>query len=685
MFRFKGEVYPLVVLENAVANEQKLTTLMSSSGRISYSASNFLRFWRPGFIEEPAVLESKDRLQGRMRVFSKDMMGIYGEKKDIFKESTEYLLNRNGFVYEEDLYGHVFGGKEKTATEAAFAVHKFLFEGADGDRLIKDGQWSVSEKSSGPYVLRPQWQLDLLHETAESIKNEKDLRAFKAKVLECIKTKKPLKPESKLEGLLMQCLKAFSEEFYVNVIGTLKKNPFKELLDEALLGVAIVDSQAQAKELFQLLSGEIDVIDYNSKPLVNSFIGTRPTLGTFNINMGITDCDNLVDFGELPVYLIDPKGTVEVDDGISVERVYGNDKEVILHVHVADPSNLVFDESVEREAQRRAETVYLAERKISMLPEQVTILSTLKMSDDKMEGIRTLTFSCRIDLESGDISDQKIRSGLIRNLKHFTYEEAGLVANDPDLELMKQIAKAHLKYRTDQGHLDISFPRGVARIDRDKRKLSVDIEGAEDITGMKHVVAEAMIIAGRIAGDYLKAHSLAAPFRSHSLPAQNRDFKLDTLLQKYEILKHLSGAEVDLKPKRHESMGLEAYVKVTSPLRRYLDLVTHRILKRNKDDSSLTGDFLRTIHRQEVYNKRLRMNVNKFWIERYIWQRPFDIWTLIPLEKLKEGMWTVHVEEVASNFMVQLNGKNSFDLGERLKARLIGKPHESILRFECVL
>lgn len=669
-------MYPLVVLENSVANDQKLTTLMSSSGRISYIASNFLRFWRPGFIEDPMMLESKDRLQGRMRAFSKEMMSVYGENRDIFKEATKGLLKENGFVYEEDLFGQVFDGKERGEfVERAFAVHKFLFEGAE---WIKDGQWSVSEKSSGPYTLRPVWQRDLLNETRDALSNDRDLKTFQSKVLNCLKTSKALKPETLLESLLMKCLKAFSEEFYVNVIGTMAKNPFKEIVDEALLGVAIVDSQAQAKELLKILTVEgQSVVDYDSKPLLKSFLNSREPNENFVGILKHNLDSNAHEFGELPVYLIDPEGTVEVDDGFSIERVYGNDREVILHVHVADPSDLVQGD-VENEARRRAESVYLAERKIPMLPDQVTQVSTLRSS-----GVRTFSFSCRINLENGQINDQQIRKGIINRLNHLTYEEAGAIVNDPDLDLMRQVAKSHLKYRNDRGHLDISFPRGVARIDKDKNEICVDIERVDDLgADIKHAVAEAMIIAGRIAGEYLMERKLAAPFRNHMLSIDQSRIKLDSLLEKYEVLKHMSGASVDLIPKRHASMGLDVYVKVTSPLRRYLDLATHRILKEKRSD--LSAAILNNVHRQEVYNKKLSQSVNRYWIERFIWQKANNTWTLIPLEKLKEGMWTVHVEEVASNFMVQLVSDVSVELGVGLKARLIGKPHESILRFERV-
>ena len=92
------------------------------------------------------------------------------------------------------------------------------------------------------------------------------------------------------------------------------------------------------------------------------------------------------------------------------------------------------------------------------------------------------------------------------------------------------------------------------------------------------------------------------------------------------------------------------------------------------------------IRRQEVYNKKLSGAVNRYWIEKYIYQFPTEkTWTLTPLEKGKEGMWTVHVNEVGNNFTVNLSTESSkLELGEGIKARNVGKQSDSLLRFERI-
>ena len=670
---------------------------MSSSGRISYSSSNFLRFWRPEYIQDAKMMESKDRLQGKLRTFSREMFKILEENKDPFKEAAMDLLNSKGFLYEEDLFKSVFNSRTNEFIEGRFAVHKFLFESSEN--WIKDGQWNLncfdgsSSISAGPYIARPQWQMELLRETRKLLGNEREVENFKSAVLNCLQMKRP--DPSISENLFVKCLKVFADEFYVNVQNHFIPNPFKEIVNTAFLGVAIVDSQLQARELLErICAGRLDNFDA-SRPFSNSFVSKSTTYNDVLILKEQPDSNSVLeicDFGSLPVYLIDPKGTLEVDDGVSVELV-ANSNEAILHVHVADPCDLVTGD-LEREAQRRVGTLYLPEIKVPMLPERITLQSTLRDGGTGIGvGIKTLTFTCRIDLESGELRDHKIRHGIIKNLKHMTYEEADqLKENNPEIQLLKKITSAHLKQRESRGHLDFSFPRGLAQLDRSNKRILIKLDGDE--VEMKKIVAEAMIIAGRIAGESLRDREIVAPFRTHSglgigIETGKSPNSL-SLLKKYEMLKGMPAASVSITPRPHISMGLNAYVKVTSPLRRFLDLITHKIIKRPEGtfyDSSWFSKNLKNVQRQEDYNKKLGFAVNRFWVEQFMWQEIREsetTWTLIPLEKIKENLWTVHVEEVASNFIVQVRSVNVVELGESLKGRIVSRPHDSILKFELI-
>ena len=430
-------MYPLVVIENSIATENSFKSLFSSAGRISYTAGNFLRFFEPKFIKNPQLMTSKDRLQQTLKTFSREMQNVYDENFESFKWNTKEILERKGFIFEEDLFKKFFKCSEiATETEKKFAVHKFLFEGIG---WIKDSQWRVSSQGTGagPYILRPLWQINLL-ENAKKALDSMDLESFRLKVKNC-KGKFICKNGS--EELILECLKVFADDFYANVIGV--KNPFKSLVSAAFLGISILDTQAQARTLLQKLCGQLNPLEIISNPLINSCIGKdlvfkakenivvnvdennskdqfldSTTANASTSTKVLNQSTNFHDFGNLEVWLIDPIGTLEVDDGISVEEIPGKN-EAILHVHVADPSEYVIGD-IEIEAKSRAESLYFPELKISMLPKNITEISTLKSST--LSPVKTLTFSCRIDLSNGEIYDHKIRQGIIKNLIQVTYE-----------------------------------------------------------------------------------------------------------------------------------------------------------------------------------------------------------------------------------------------------------------------
>lgn len=732
----------MIVIPNEIADENHLISLFSSSGRITYSSSQFLRFSAKSFIKDEGVLESKDRLQDKIRNFSHKTQVTFKENLGLFTEMTGEILRAKKFIYEEDLTDFIFknnnnNNNNKTEEETdesisnRFAVHKFLFQGHE---WIKDGQWSVGHSGSGPYIYRPIYQLNLLSQVTEAMNQSGfDVDSFREKMRRLVNGEKMEIKLVESEYLVLKCLKVFANELYLNALPTVS-NPFRVIVKEAFLGVAILDTQTDAKKIMEaikydnIMRKEKENIKCLSKHLNNSYLiddlEEKEGFTAPNIATSLSSSINVHDFMDLPVYLIDPPGTTEVDDGISLEYDASVDDgiSVKLHVHTADPSDFIgFNDKIDLMARSRAESLYLTELKKSMLPSEITTMSTLKINKSNSQttpSLNTLSFSCTVNLDNGHISNHQIRRGIMKNLKHMTYEEAELLSStnqdgsklNSDMMLLKRVAKAHLNFRKEGGYIDFSYPKGIARI-TDENEIVVDIENntsesstLNNVNGIscKGAVAEAMIIAGRIAGEYLRERNIAGPFRYHPGiiggvdQLVNKDTSAMNLLEKLELMKKLPTGAVDLHPRPHLSMGIEAYVKVTSPLRRYLDLVTHKILKKEIDSKHCEYgknwfmQHLYPIHRQEQYNRKLSGSVNKYWIEEYLKRMKSsggkDTWTLIPLEKIRDDFWNVHIEEVATNFIVQLKTKSvgSISLGEPFPARFVTKESSKIITFEQI-
>lgn len=673
-----------MVVSNAIAEESKLVPLFSASGRLSYSAPNFLRFWHPGYIRDERVLESQIKLQHHVRSFTERItMGLESFSSDLF-QGTKDLISKNGCVFEEDLRQLVFGAEDaERAIDHKFLVHKYLFESA---AVIKDSQWCVSTAAgSGPYILRSRHDLEVLEKAKLA-----NLKTFGDKVRSLLDGKSiNLTPE---EDAVVECLSIYALDFYLNCQA--RENPFKTLLEQAFMGIAFVGSQAEARALLQKLPHQPISI---SKPFQtskeHSLLNNSAPAGFPKIRTAAVR--ERADFQSLTVWSIDPEGTTEVDDGISVQSV--DERKARLFIHVADPSGLIPDE-MDSMARARSESLYLPEVKIPMLPPSICDAATLVINETHPYR-STLTISCTVDLESGEISEGRIEPGVISKVNNISYERANeLRATDAELSLLGKIASAHYQYRCRKGHYDLNFPRGQVKLDN--RSLAVIIERDDSVVGSsRQLVSEAMVIAGRVAGEWFRDRGLIAPFRYHPGFVLNADTERLlrrkpeslSLLERYTLLKTLPSAAVDIQPRPHQSMGVDAYVKVTSPLRRYLDLYTHRlILERPKGVFEFMTKQLYSIFRQEQYLKRLSSASQRFWVDKHLRSQSKDaVFNLYILDHIPESikhpeeMFLVHIDEMATNFTVRLRSRSRVELGMSVQARLIN-PVDPLLVFEAI-
>jgi exoribonuclease-2 len=186
----------------------------------------------------------------------------------------------------------------------------------------------------------------------------------------------------------------------------------------------------------------------------------------------------------------------------------------------------------------------------------------------------------------------------------------------------------------------IEVPRSKVRIIDGQIKIKRE----ENDTNSRLLVSECMVMTGRVAAEILLEHKLPGPFRFHREPSIDLPSKFKhhleienqkeleeipkykgNLSEVFDLLENMNAAEVDVFPKRHWAMGLDAYVKATSPLRRYLDLVTHRqlysIIEGNRKKSYSQSDLsimIPPIYRHELYVKKLQKQATRFWINMYL-------------------------------------------------------------------
>ena len=325
------------------------------------------------------------------------------------------------------------------------------------------------------------------------------------------------------------------------------------------------------------------------------------------------DLEGREDWRQRPVFTIDPDTAKDFDDAILVQKV---DDGYQLAVHIADVSHYVRAGSkLDREARERGNSTYLADRVIPMLPEALSNgLCSLVPDEDRLTHTAIISF----DRNAGFRSVRFCKS-VIRSARRFTYKQAYALMKKPDksddfsdlLEVAWELASKLRKKRFDDGGLDLDMPEVRALLDENGHPTALErIEYDES----HQLIEEFMLAANEAVAKQIKDKLKPSIYRSHEDPdaeklfeyrqlAANYGIKVGDLSNRKEIqkllaaahgrpeehaikvglLKSLKRATYDHHPEGHYGLAKINYTHFTSPIRRYADLVVHRVL------ASITG------------------------------------------------------------------------------------------------
>jgi exoribonuclease-2 len=268
-----------------------------------------------------------------------------------------------------------------------------------------------------------------------------------------------------------------------------------------------------------------------------------------------------VDLTHLPAFAIDDEGSQDPDDALYAERV---EEGFRLFVHVADVAALVGPGSpLDQEALRRGANLYLPEGTVPMLPLVVTEALGLGLK----EVSPALTFELLVSPE-GELLREDLYLSWVR-VRRLSYREALEVEA---LAPMKALAEAFLRKRLAQGALDIALPEVKVRVEGEEIRIT-PLPPYES----RVWVREAMLLAGYAAAHLALREGLPFPFATQEAPSHRVEG--EGLAAMWAQRKTLKRAQLKAVPAPHRGLGLPLYAQVTSPLRRYLDLVAHQQLR----------------------------------------------------------------------------------------------------------
>lgn len=356
-----------------------------------------------------------------------------------------------------------------------------------------------------------------------------------------------------------------------------------------------------------------------------------------NSNVGDVDADQRVDLTHLETFAIDSADTTEVDDAFSYD--HEND---MIYVHIADPSRYFpagIDDAIVQHVLRRGFTLYLPSEKYTMFPESIAT-RVLSLDGDLSDG-SALSFVFRIE-EDGSFSDESMQVQVtkVRNPTRLTYEQADVIFTKKGAdklnvvdEIMRvmydRMEKRRYWREMEGGAIMINTPISnvvVKNLESDKPDIEMNVIATDSPSWL--TVSELMISSCTIGATLAMKFGLTVPFRGQ----EPFDYPEDDVLESVPdgpvraalAFKQATPSMVTTTVMEHASLGLDAYVQVTSPIRRSLDLVAHMqfkaYLRKSESDMLSVEQVNQEISRVQTTSRLLRNVENRttrYWQLEY--------------------------------------------------------------------
>ena len=270
--------------------------------------------------------------------------------------------------------------------------------------------------------------------------------------------------------------------------------------------------------------------------------------------------ENRTNLTEQTSLAIDNASSNDPDDAISFA-------DGLLWVHTADPASVVTPGSEgDLAASAGGENLYLPDRILPILPEEATRRFGLGLQEISP----ALSFGIRID-EVGQPHLEKLLKSRIR-VKRLTYESAAPRMNEEPLLSVRAALDRFRQWRLNRGALLLRLPEVHIALRDDE----IAIEPLA-ITPERELVANAMLAAGAAAASFAAENEIPLPFAAQSAPEEK--IEGNSLSRMYQQRKLCTPGYLTTLPEPHAGLGLDSYVRVTSPLRRYADLLAHQQLR----------------------------------------------------------------------------------------------------------
>ncbi len=420
------------------------------------------------------------------------------------------------------------------------------------------------------------------------------------------------------------------------------------------------------------------------------------------------------DLRNINIITIDGEDAKDLDDAVYVEKI--SDNEYMLGVHIADVTHYVKeDRKLDKEALKRATSIYISDRVIPMLPKELSNgVCSLNPGEDKL----TLSVEMIINSE-GKVTDYKIFESILRNRYRMTYTDVSNILEHNDEELinkykeivpmlknMEELSLILRKKRELRGAIDFEFPE--TKIITDKTGKAIDVTKYERRVSNK-IIEEFMLICNETVAEHYYWLNMPFVYRIHEEPDEEKMYEFSMLIHNlgYTLKgsndihpRELQQLLLKIKGKKEESLinnmmlrslrkaiyspessghfGLAAqyYCHFTSPIRRYPDLQIHRIIKGQLNGKFSEEDYQKLSERTAIVAEQsskmeriadeVERDVEKIKIAEFMSDKIGEEYSgvvsgvtsfgvFVELENTVEGL--VHISNMVDDFYVFDNEK----------------------------
>ncbi|MCQ2547409.1 MAG: ribonuclease R [Clostridia bacterium] len=466
------------------------------------------------------------------------------------------------------------------------------------------------------------------------------------------------------------------------------------------------------------------------------------------------DLSDRIDLRDKNIITIDGPDSKDLDDGVSVEILENGN--YLLGVHIADVSHYVdAGTEMDKEALKRGNSVYLVDRVIPMLPKELSNgICSLNPKEDR------LCLSCDMEInKDGEIVNHNIYKSIICSKERMVYDDVSDILENcgnsdslklryidilDDIYAMGQLAEILEQKRFREGSIDFDFPEGKIIVDKNGQVLDVKLDLRRSANKL---IEEFMLAANKTVAEHFYWMNAPFVYRVHEKPEMEKIEELKAFLKTFGI--NLKGKSDDIYSKSlckvledvkgtpfehvtstimlrsmqkayyspdclgHFGLGFKYYCHFTSPIRRYPDLIIHRIIKLMISDKA-TDKFLAKMEKRvevaseissqtELLAQKLERQVDDIKKAEYILNHIDEEYQgiisgvtnfgiFVELSNTVEGL--VRLETIEGDFYIYEEGKYRirglntnacYSMGDSVKIRVAGaNPDLGQIDFELI-